>query len=88
MLWEQALQLAQQGEQEEGLYREMLGRARERPELRAFCLSQATGNRSRCEAVLKYWPRQVLIAEQETVRFKLQGLGDPAILERLDELIR
>ena len=87
-LWEQALRLAQQGEQEEGLYREMLGRARERPELRAFCLSQATGNRSRCEAVLKHWPRQVLVAEQEAVRSKLQALGDSTLLERLDELTR
>jgi len=87
-LWEQALRLAQQGEQEENLYREMLGRARERPELRAFCLSQATGNRSRCEALLKHWSRQVLVAEQEAVRSKLQGLGDPTLLERFDGLIR
>ena len=88
MLWEQALQLAQQGEQEESLYREMLGRARERPELRAFCLSQAMGNRSRCEALLKHWPRQVLVVEQEAVRSKLQALGDPTLLERFDALIR
>ncbi|MFP6885898.1 MAG: hypothetical protein VCA40_15810, partial [Roseibacillus sp.] len=87
-LWEQALGLAQQGEQEESLYREMLGRARERSELRVFCLSQATGNRSRCEALLKHWSRQILVVEQEAVRFKLKGLGDPTLLERLDKLIR